>query len=124
MSDDIRISDSNVPDFRAAASRDDLTPRQTVRRSGGSRRTDIAGARALEPVIQSALGIVRESAVLLYHIAGFGIALVSDPKLSRPNYATEHARSAAPRSANVIPFPGSKPQVAGQNSRKSNGYGS
>jgi hypothetical protein len=29
-----------------------------------------AGDRALEPVIQSAMGIVRESAGLLHHIAG------------------------------------------------------
>jgi hypothetical protein len=60
-----------------------------------------AGDRALEPVIQSAMGIVRESAGLLYHIAGFGIALVSDPK---PNRGAKQTRSAAPKGANVIVF--------------------
>jgi hypothetical protein len=78
MTDDIRLADSSLPDFRVDGSRSDLTPRQTVRRRDGSRPVDIAGARALEPVIQSAVGIVRESAGLLYHIAGLGIALVSD----------------------------------------------
>jgi hypothetical protein len=61
-----------------------------------------AGDRTLEPVIQSALGIVGESAGLLYHVVGFGIALVSDPK---PNRGTRQTRLAAPKSANVIPFP-------------------
>lgn len=108
MTDDIRLSDSNVPDFRADASRGDPTPRQTVRSSGGSRRTDIAGARALEPVIQSALGIVRESAGLLYHIAGFVVALVSDPQSS----------PVAPEGANVIPLPSSKCRATGQRSTR------
>jgi hypothetical protein len=55
-----------------------------------------AGDRALEPVIQSALGIVRESAGLLYHIVGFGIALVSDRSQiatpSRPAWPRRRAR--------------------------------
>jgi hypothetical protein len=100
MSDDIRLSGSNLPGFRADASCGGLTPR----RSGGSRRTDIAAARALEPVIQSALGIVRESAGLLYHIAGFGIALVSGPENSQPKYGAGRTRQIAPQGANVIPF--------------------
>jgi hypothetical protein len=61
-----------------------------------------AGDRALEPVIQSAMGIARESAGLFHHIVGFAVALVSDPK---PNRGTKQTRSAAPKSANVIPFP-------------------
>ena len=79
---------------------------------------DTAGATALEPVIQSALGIVRESAGLLYHIAAFGIALVSGPKISRPNCGTTQTRPAAPKSANVILFPNSKRQATGQNSSR------
>ena len=68
------------------------------------------GDGALEPVIQSALiqsalGIVRESADLLCHIAGFGVALVSGPKISRPKRGIKQTRSAAPKSANVILFP-------------------
>jgi hypothetical protein len=119
MTDDVRLSDSNLPDFRADASRGDLTPRQTVRGSdGGSRRTDIAGARALEPVFQSAVGIVRESAGLLYHIAGLGIALVSDPQNSQPKYGTGRTRPVAPAGANVIPFPGSKCRAIVQNSNR------
>lgn len=108
MTDDVGLSNSNLHDFRADASRSDLTPRQTVRRRDKSRLIDIAQARALEPVFQSAVGIVRESAGLLCHIAGLGIALMSDPKVSRPKYATEEARSPAPTSANVIPFPSLK----------------
>jgi hypothetical protein len=107
MTDDVRISDSKFPDFRADASRSDLTPRQTVRRRDGSRPVDIAGARALEPVIQSAVGIVRESAGLIYHIAGLGIALVSDAKNSQPKYGTRPARPIGAECANVIPFPNS-----------------
>jgi hypothetical protein len=60
------------------------------------------GDGALEPIIQSALGLVRETAGLLYHIAEFGIALVSDPKPSR---GAKRTGSAAPKGANVIPFP-------------------
>jgi hypothetical protein len=79
---------------------------------------DTAGAGALEPVIQSALGIVRESSGLLYHIAAFGIALVSGPKISRPNRGTAQTRPTAPKSANVILFPDSKRQATGQNSNR------
>ena len=79
---------------------------------------DTAGATALEPVIQSALGIVRESAGLLYHIAVFGIALVSDPKISRPNCGTGQTRPAAPKSAKVILFPNSKRRATGPNSNR------
>jgi len=57
---------------------------------------------ALEPIIQSAVGIVRESAGLLYHIAGLGIALVSGPK---PTCGSKQTSAAAPKIANVIPFP-------------------
>ena len=66
------------------------------------------GDGALEPVIQSALGIVRESAGLLCHIAGLGFALVWDPKISRPKCSVGQARSAGPMSANVIPFPSTR----------------
>ena len=72
--------------------------------------------RALrEPVIRSAVGIVRESAGLLYHIAGLGIALISSPEISRPQHASKQTRSVAPNSANVIPFSNSKRQATGQN---------
>ena len=71
--------------------------------------------RALrEPVIRSAVGIVRESAGLLYHIAGLGIALVSGPEISRRQHGSKQTRSAAPNSANVIHFPNSKRQATGQ----------
>jgi hypothetical protein len=71
--------------------------------------------RALrEPVIRSAVGIVRESAGLLYHIAGLGIALVSGPEISQRQCGSKQTRSAAPKSANVIPFPNSKRQATGQ----------
>jgi hypothetical protein len=71
--------------------------------------------RALrEPVIRSAVGIVRESAGLLYHIAGLGIALISSPEISRRQHGSNQTRSAAPNSANVILFPNSKRQATGQ----------
>jgi hypothetical protein len=76
---------------------------------------DKALARALrEPLIRSAVGIVRESAGLLYHIAGLGIALVSGPELSRRQHVSKQMRSAAPNRANVILFPNSKRQATGQ----------
>jgi hypothetical protein len=68
------------------------------------KRVDAVGSGAFDPVIQSALGIVRESAGLLYHLAGLGIALVSDPNISRPKSGIGRSRSAAPKSTNVIRF--------------------
>ena len=71
--------------------------------------------RALrEPVIRSAVGVVRESAGLLYHIAGLGIALVSGPEISRRQRVSKQARSAVPNGVNVILFPNSKRQATGQ----------
>jgi len=76
---------------------------------------DKALDRALrEPVIRSAVGIVRESAGLLYHIAGLGIALLSGPEISRRQRVSKQPRSAAPNGANVILFPNSKRQATGQ----------
>jgi len=97
-----------------------ITEQQTSRKPGiaSQQGSDIAVARALEPVLQSALGVMRESAGLLYHIAGLGIALVSDPKLSRPRRATEQPRPVAPEGMNVIRFPGSKCQAAGRRSNR------
>jgi hypothetical protein len=60
------------------------------------------GDRALEPVIRSALGVVRESASLLHHLAGFGIAFLSDPE---PKAGIKQTRAAPPKGANVILFP-------------------
>jgi hypothetical protein len=71
--------------------------------------------RALrDPVIRSAVGIVRESAGLLYHIAGLGIELISSPEISRRQSGSKQTRS-VPNSANVIPFPNSKRQATGRN---------
>ena len=71
--------------------------------------------RALrDPVIRSAVAIVRESVGLLYHLAGLGIALISGPEISRRQHGSKQTRSAAPNSANVIHFPNSKRQATGQ----------
>jgi hypothetical protein len=71
--------------------------------------------RALrDPVIRSAVGVVRESASLLYHIAGLGIALVSGPEISRRQRVSKQTRSVAPDSTNVILFPNPKRGAAGQ----------
>jgi hypothetical protein len=80
--------------------------------------SDDIKARALEPMIQSAVGVVRESAGLLYHIAGFGIALVSGPQNSQPKYDTGRPRPVALESADVIPFPGSKCRATVQRSNR------
>jgi hypothetical protein len=68
------------------------------------KRVDALGSGAFNPVIQSALGVVRESAGLLYHLAGLGVALVSDPNISGPKKGIGRSRSAAPKSTSVIPF--------------------
>jgi hypothetical protein len=60
--------------------------------------------RALDPMIQSAVGIVRESAGLLYHIAGFGIALMSSPQNSRPKYSTARTLPVAPEAGHRPTF--------------------
>jgi hypothetical protein len=74
--------------------------------------------RALDPIIQSAVGIVRESAGLLFHIAGFGVALLSGPENSQPKYGNRRTRAVAPEGANVIAFPSSKSQAAGPCSKR------
>jgi hypothetical protein len=75
---------------------------------------DVLDRALREPVIRSAVGIVRESVGLLYHIAGLGIALVSGPEISRRQSGSKQTRSAAPNGTNVIPFPNSKRQATGQ----------
>jgi hypothetical protein len=81
-----------------------------------SKRSDLKypASGALEPVVQSALGIVRESAGLLFHVAGFGIALVSGATISRPKPSIGRTHPAAPESANVVLFPSSKRQASRQ----------
>lgn len=66
-----------------------------------------AGEFALEAVKHHAAGIVRESAGLLFYVAGFSLALVSDAKTSRTKACVGHANPAARARANVIPFPSS-----------------
>jgi hypothetical protein len=81
-----------------------------------SKRSDLKypASGALEPVVQSALGIVRESAGLLFHVAGFGVALVLGKNVSRPKRSIGRTHPAARESANVILFPGSKRQASRQ----------
>jgi hypothetical protein len=90
---------------------------QTVSRQPSvAPQVDTVLDRALrEPVIRSAVGVLRESACLLYHIAGLGIALVSGPERSQRQHGNNHTRSAAPNGVNVIPFPKSKRQATGRN---------
>jgi hypothetical protein len=97
-----------------------ITEQPASRKPGGAqqKRANTTGAPALEPVIQSAFGIVRESAGLLYHIAAFGIALVSAPKISRPKCDSEQPRPAAPKGANVILFPDPKRRATRQSSNR------
>jgi len=86
-----------------------------ISEQAASRKPDTPLDRTLrDPVIRSAVGIVRESACLLYHIAGFGIALISSPEISRRQHGRKQTRPAAPNSTNVIHFPNSKRQATGQ----------
>jgi hypothetical protein len=66
---------------------------------------DVLDRALREPVIRSAVGVVRESVGLLYHIAGLGIALVSGPEISQRQHGSKQTRSDAPKGANVIRFP-------------------
>jgi hypothetical protein len=75
---------------------------------------DVLDRALREPVIRSAVGVVRESIGLLYHIARLGIALVSGPEISRRQSGSKQTRSAAPKGTNVILFPNSKRQATGQ----------
>jgi hypothetical protein len=64
-----------------------------------SSRKDHTG---LEPIIGSAVGIVRESAGLVCNIAALGLALVVGPQKATPR------RAIVPMAANVIPFPATR----------------
>jgi hypothetical protein len=59
---------------------------------------------ALDPILQSALGIVRESAGLLWNVARFGIVLISEPKKSHPRATKGPDMLGGLKSGNVIPF--------------------
>ena len=117
MIDAVEPSDPNILDLRRCAPRKlgSLRGDDEPRQGNDTRQYGIDAVldRALrDPVIRSAVGVVRESACLLYHIAGFGIALVSGPERSRRQ---DQTRSAAPYGANVIPFPNSKRRDTGRN---------
>jgi len=63
---------------------------------------------------------VPESAGLIGHIVGFGVALVSGPKTSRPKSGVPQARLAGPKLTNVTPFPlNSKRQATKLNRNRS-----
>lgn len=76
----------------------------TVARIPRQEGSNDIGNASLEPVIQSALGVLRESASLLFHIAGLGAELVSGPKTSRSKRDISQACSAAHESSNVVPL--------------------
>jgi hypothetical protein len=79
-----------------------INERPASRKLRIAQQRGFVGNRALEPVIQSAFGIARESAGLLYHIAGLGIALLSGP---RPKHGVKQTGSPVPKGPNVILFP-------------------
>jgi hypothetical protein len=63
------------------------------------------------PVVGSALGVLWESAGLVWNVAGLGIALVSDTRQAAPKKPAPK-RLPAPGASNVVPFPatqGTKP---------------
>ena len=74
-------------------------------RSSGIAPADVA----LQPVLRSALGVMRESAGLVCHVAALGVALVWQPKRPRPGNATAPPR---PGGQNIIPFPSNRPRTA------------
>jgi hypothetical protein len=119
MIDAVEPSDPNILDLRRCAPRKvgSLRGDDEPRQGNDTRQYGIDAVldRALrDPVIRSAVGVVRESACLLYHIAGLGIALVSDPEISRRQRVSKQSRSAAPNSANVILFPNPERRATGQ----------
>jgi len=67
------------------------------------KRSDAPGNGPLDPVIRGALGVVRESTNLLFHVAAFGVVLVSGAKTSRSVHSVTQAGADCDRS-NVIPF--------------------
>lgn len=63
------------------------------------------GAGAFKPVIQSAVGIVRESAGLVINLAALGAALISDSKPNPASLRSSPRLQAVARRDNIIPFP-------------------
>ena len=120
MIDAVEPSDPEILNLRRCAPSKvgSLRGNDEPRQSKDTRQYGVDGVldRALrDPVMRSAVGVVRESACLLYHIAGLGIALISSPERSRRQYDSKQTRSATPISANVIPFPNSRRRATGRN---------
>lgn len=70
-----------------------------------SSRTPVSGYGVFNPVVRSAVGIVRESAGLVINIAGLGAALICETKAAQPARRTSVEVQAFARHGNVIPFP-------------------
>ena len=75
------------------------------------KNSDRHGAGVLGPVIRSAVGVVRESAGLVYNVAELGLSLVLDTRKIAPGKTptnipskTAPRRLDAPGASNVIPF--------------------
>ena len=119
MIDAVEPSDPEILNLRRCAPSKvgSLRGNDEPRQSKDTRQYGVDGVldRALrDPVMRSAVGVVRESACLLYHIAGLGIALISSTEISRRQRVSKQTRSAAPNGANVILFPNPKRQATGQ----------
>jgi hypothetical protein len=119
MIDAVEPSDPEILNLRRCAPSKvgSLRGNDEPRQSKDTRQYGVDGVldRALrDPVMRSAVGVVRKSACLLYHIAGLGIALVSGPEISRRQRVSKQTSPVAPNSANVILFPNPKRRAAGQ----------
>jgi hypothetical protein len=76
---------------------------------GRAPRTTAADAGAIYgvfgPVMQSAIGVVRESAGLVRNVAGLGIAVVLDTNEAAPKRLPDAKPLPAANGTNVIRFP-------------------
>jgi len=88
---------------------------------GQTSRTTATGAGAaygaFGPVIQSAIGVVRESAGLVRNVGGLGIALVLDTKSAELKRLPAPRPLPAPSATNVIRFP-LRPKIGRRNQRE------
>jgi hypothetical protein len=79
---------------------------------GRAPRTTAAGAGAIYcafgPAMQSAIGVVRESAGLVRNVAGLGIAVVLDTNKAAPMRLPAAKPLPAANATNVIRFPATR----------------
>ena len=74
----------------------------------GSAKAPTVSYGVFKPVIQSAVGIVRESVGLVLNVASLGVALISENTAVHPTPRAAHKAQVRARHGNIIPFPTSR----------------